>query len=150
MPLPFNLQVKLRHLLLRQNKLTNRFEGSSFARHAEITYASEVTRTQLPSLKRRLAFFAFLLPTISLAHAPRRLDTGLIILQQGLSIIAPAALLLAAAWICSRREVQSCWRWIVVVTMLLADSCNICSDALIPFDNFTPRDKVSRGKAEAG
>jgi len=135
------VKVKLRHLLLRQNKFTNRFEGSSFARHAEITYASEVTRTQLPSLKRRLAFFAFLLPTISLAHAPRRMDSGLIILQQGLSIIAPAVLLLAAAWICSRREVQSCWRWVVVAAILLADSCNICSDALIPFDNFTPRDK---------
>ena len=25
--------------------------------------------------------------------------------------------------------------------MLLADSCNICSDALIPFEHFTPRDK---------
>ena len=78
--------LKLRHLLLRQNKLTNRFEGSSFARHAETTYASEVTRTQLPTLTRRLAFFAFLLPTISLAHAPRRLDTWLIIAQQVLSI----------------------------------------------------------------
>ena len=89
------VKVKLRHLLLRQNKFTNRFEGSSFARHAEITYASEVTLTQLPSLKRRLAFFAFLLPTISLAHAPRRMDSGLIQLQQGLSIIAPAVLPLA-------------------------------------------------------
>ena len=54
-----------------------------------------MTRTQLPSLKRRLAFFAFLLPTISLAHAPRRLDSGLILVQQGLSIIAPAVLPLA-------------------------------------------------------
>ena len=52
-------------------------------------------------------------------------------------------LLLSAAWVCSRREVQSCWRWVVVVSILLADSCNICSDALIPFDNFTPRDKVT-------
>ena len=62
---------------------------------ALVRYASEVTRTQLPSLKRRLAFFAFLLPTISLAHAPRRLDSGLILVQQGLSIIAPAVLPLA-------------------------------------------------------
>lgn len=141
MSLAAGVKVKLRHLLLRQNTFTNRFEGSSFARHAEITYASEVTRTQLPSLKRRLAFFPFLLPTISLAHAPRRLDSGVIILQQGLAIIAPAVLLLTAAWICSRSEVKNCWQWVVVVSILLADSCNICSDALMPFDNFTPRDK---------
>jgi hypothetical protein len=51
-------------------------------------------------------------------------------------------LLLTAAWICSRSEVKNCWQWVVVVSILLADSCNICSDALMPFDNFTPRDKV--------
>ena len=54
-------------------------------------------------LERRLAFFALLLPTISLAHAPRRMDSGVIVLQQGLSIIAPAVLLLAAAWLCGRK-----------------------------------------------
>ena len=54
-------------------------------------------------LQRRLAFFALLLPTISLAHAPRRMDSGVIVLQQGLSIIAPAVLLLAAAWLCGRK-----------------------------------------------
>ena len=41
----------------------------------------------------------------------------------------------------SLRQARRCWRWVVVVAMLLADSCNICSDALMPFDNFTPRDK---------
>ena len=38
-PNPNQVTLKLRHLLLRQNKITNRFEGSSFARHAEMTYA---------------------------------------------------------------------------------------------------------------
>ena len=38
-PNPDQVTLKLRHLLLRQNKITNRFEGSSFARHAEMTYA---------------------------------------------------------------------------------------------------------------
>ena len=44
------VKVKLRHLLLRQNKFTNRFEGSSFARHAEITYASVLCPSLCPSL----------------------------------------------------------------------------------------------------
>ena len=135
------VNVKLRHLLLRQNKLTNSFEGSSFACHAEIAYASEVTRTQLPSLTRRLAFFAVLLPIISLAHAPRSLDSWLIITQQVLSIVLPSMLLLVSVWVCHQRKAQRHWRWVVVVTMLLADSCNICSDALLPFQHFTPRDK---------
>ena len=47
------VKVKLRHLLLRQNKFTNCFEGSSFARHAEITYASVLCASPCPSLRIR-------------------------------------------------------------------------------------------------
>ena len=65
-----------------------------------------MTRTQLPSLRRRLVFFAFLLPTISLAHAPRQFDTGLIITQQLLSIVLPWALLLTSAWMVDLRQVR--------------------------------------------
>ena len=65
-----------------------------------------MTRTQLPTLTRRLIFFALLLPTISLAHAPRRLDTWLIIAQQVLSIVMPSLLLLTAAWMCNRKKAR--------------------------------------------
>lgn len=139
-----DVNKNVRQLLLLQSKWTNQFDGSPLAQHVERAYSSYVTRTQLPKLVRRLVGFAFLLPAISLAHAPRvfkdKKDVALVLFSTGV----PSLVLLAAAFYCSGkafRKKQRSWRWLVIGAIIAADSCNFWADLFLDFHDFTPRDK---------
>ena len=132
---------QVRQLLLRQTLVTNRFVGSPLARHAEQAYTEYVTRNQLPKMRLRLTLLALLVPLVSLAHAPRSFSTNMDYAYVLLTTATPAAILMIAAVLCSLRSTRKWWRTHVFVSVLLADSCIVWSDAILDFTDFTPRDK---------
>ena len=109
----FDINKRLRHTVLNQHKLTNRFTGCPAALKAEQEYSVFVTRYQQPHVRVRMLAFAVLLAAgtqIEMLIQP--FDEDLMCI--GMRTIAPAGLfVLGAALVCPLKRF---WRTIVMVS----------------------------------
>ena len=109
----FDINKRLRHTVLNQHKLTNRFTGSPAALKAEHEYSAFVTRYQQPHVRARmLAFGALLAAGTQIEMLIQPFDEDLACV--GLRTVAPAGLfVLGAALVCPLRRF---WRTVVMAS----------------------------------
>ncbi len=132
---------QLRHALLRQQPLSNRFDGSALASRAERAYRDFVTTYQLQKVVWRLLKLACLLPPISLCHGPPDPSSPSRVALFVCRTILPSLVLLGAAALCRWPRTAPRWRAIVMAACVLAYACLAAADLCIEYDHWTVKAK---------
>jgi hypothetical protein len=130
---------QLRHALLQQQPISNRFHGSSLALRAERAYRDFVTQYQRHKVVWRLVKLAAVLPPLSLCHGLPDPNSRLSCFL--LATVFPALVLLAAAALCRWRRTAPWWRVYVVVACVAAYGSLVAADLAVEYTSWTVKAK---------